>query len=580
VTIRLPPGLDRLRSLVGLELPRADEDALWRCGRAWRAAADELRRLPPELAAVGDRIETALGGTSGTGMDGSPDPAGLAPAFARAWHPIGGADGLVDRLADACERMGLACDRAAIEVEYAKLACIATLVGLASTLAGLAMALVAGAVSALGLSAAVAAAQSTIRAVLTRLLAVVAPGIAVHHALDGLARAIRHLEGHRDGDPTGVLLDSARLASSAPLHWPGLPDGLGLAGGPFPPLVGESATGDPFSNAGDPAGNTGGSDRPQSTPVLDRAPPGASAGEPPPATPTQPGQPAPPPPPPRLPVPMPPPPPPPPPTQVPMTVPPTTVPPAAVPSPTTGPVPRGPSPGADPSTPPGPVRPGTLPSGPPAEAPSVAPPSSSGFSNERLPLSSQPPSIMVLAALSSVGRPPPVEPSPATTAPDAVRPVTDDEAVALVRRTVFDTEAGFGFYPPRDEHRVFAHAVWPADDLVTLDLLGTPDGFLIGAALLTPSQFGVGLRALVDAGRIGLPAGTGLRLVSAQAPAAALARALGVDVVAPDRPVWTTLDGVMVAASPGLVEGILLPVRPPDGAWLRFSPAGWPGRPT
>jgi hypothetical protein len=158
-------------------------------------------------------------------------------------------------------------------------------------------------------------------------------------------------------------------------------------------------------------------------------------------------------------------------------------------------------------------------------------------------------------------------------------PVTDPEAIALVREHVFETEAGFGFYARTDENRMFAHAVRPVDGLVMLDLHGTRHGFRIADRLLTPVQFGEGLRELERAGRVSLPAGSGFRLVSgdsgrggSDSPAAALAGALGVVVVAPDQPVWTTVDGIEVASSATLVDGNLLPKLPPDGAWRRLSP--------
>ena len=45
-------------------------------------------------------------------------------------------------------------------------------------------------------------------------------------------------------------------------------------------------------------------------------------------------------------------------------------------------------------------------------------------------------------------------------------------------------------------------------------------------------------------------------------------------MVAPDLPVWTTLDGEELVAGPVLVDGFILPADPPDGSWHRFSPDG------
>jgi hypothetical protein len=160
-------------------------------------------------------------------------------------------------------------------------------------------------------------------------------------------------------------------------------------------------------------------------------------------------------------------------------------------------------------------------------------------------------------------------------------PVTDHEALRLVQRTVFGTDAGIGFYRPGDGDRVFAEAVHPSEGLVTLDLHGTRQGFRIESGLLTPEQLALAIRELERTGYLELPPGTGIRLLSCDtgyggsaSPAARLARALGVEVVAPDQPVWTTLDGTEIVSSPRLVEGVLLPTLPPDGAWHRFDPTG------
>jgi hypothetical protein len=159
--------------------------------------------------------------------------------------------------------------------------------------------------------------------------------------------------------------------------------------------------------------------------------------------------------------------------------------------------------------------------------------------------------------------------------------LTDVEAVDLVRRTAFATPAGYGFYAADDDVRDFARAVRPADGLVTLDLHGTPQGFQIDDRLISPAQFAHALRELIADVAIVLPAGHGIKLLSCdtaaggpQSPAAHVARALGVPVVAPDLPVWTTLDGEEVVAGPVLVDGFILPADPPDGSWHRFFPDG------
>lgn len=162
----------------------------------------------------------------------------------------------------------------------------------------------------------------------------------------------------------------------------------------------------------------------------------------------------------------------------------------------------------------------------------------------------------------------------------AARAITDEEAIELVRTTAFETDAGLAFYTVDDEIRDFARAVHPTDGFVTLDLHGSPDGFQIDDAAMTPWQFAMALRELQAAGVLQVPEGVGIKLLSCDtavggdvSPAARLARELGVDVVAPDQPVWTTLDGDEVVASPVLVGGVVMPADPPDGEWHLFAAA-------
>jgi len=159
--------------------------------------------------------------------------------------------------------------------------------------------------------------------------------------------------------------------------------------------------------------------------------------------------------------------------------------------------------------------------------------------------------------------------------------LSDDQAVDLVRANVFATDAGLAFYAVDDEIRDFARAVFPTEGYVTLDLHGSPKGFQIDDYMISPEQFAGALRVLRDSGVLELPTGIGIKLLSCDtavggvdSPAAVLARELGVDIVAPDQPVWTTLDGEEVVASPVLLGGSFMPVDPPDGNWHRFTAAG------
>jgi hypothetical protein len=164
---------------------------------------------------------------------------------------------------------------------------------------------------------------------------------------------------------------------------------------------------------------------------------------------------------------------------------------------------------------------------------------------------------------------------------DPRRHVSDAEALALVRQHVVRTDAGLAFYPVHDQMRDFAAGMHPAAGLVTLDVHGSRTGFQVDYGLVTPEQLAAALRDLRASGVLDLPEGTALKLVSCdtayggeQSPAARLARALGVEVVAPDEPIWTSIDGFEIVSSPTVVQGNLLPNIPPDGAWHRFSASG------
>ncbi len=187
---------------------------------------------------------------------------------------------------------------------------------------------------------------------------------------------------------------------------------------------------------------------------------------------------------------------------------------------------------------------------------------------------------------------PPIDPSagdptagtaPAATTGPAVfgLDLTDAEAAALARQTAFRTDAGVGFHPADDDIRDFARAVLPTPGYVTVDLHGAPDGFYIGNRRLSPQQLATALRSAAVDGFFELPDGVGIKLLSCETAAggpasmaAALARELGREVIAPDQIVWTALDGEEIVSSPVAFGGALVPAYPPDGAWHRFGPAG------
>jgi hypothetical protein len=157
--------------------------------------------------------------------------------------------------------------------------------------------------------------------------------------------------------------------------------------------------------------------------------------------------------------------------------------------------------------------------------------------------------------------------------------VTDAEAIELARAHLLKTSAGLAFYTADDSVRDFARAVHPTDGYLTIDVHGSSRGFQIGNGVLTPTQFANALQDLRAAGLLQLSDLAGIKLLSCDtargdlnSPAAVLADRLGVEVVAPDQPVWTALDGGEVVSSPVLFEGNYVPRDPPDGTWYRFIP--------
>src|SRR5262245_48489895 len=120
-------GLEWAAQLVGVRIPDADEDALWRCARAWHTAAEQLRTLVPVAMQVGGGVADSLRGEAAT-------------RFAEVWQAIGATDGVLGRLANACENIATGFEYAAAEVERAKLQILAELAGLVATMAAFAAA--------------------------------------------------------------------------------------------------------------------------------------------------------------------------------------------------------------------------------------------------------------------------------------------------------------------------------------------------------------------------------------------------------------------------------------------------------
>jgi hypothetical protein len=110
----------------------------------------------------------------------------------------------------------------------------------------------------------------------------------------------------------------------------------------------------------------------------------------------------------------------------------------------------------------------------------------------------------------------------------------DDEVLAAVRRCMFATDAGYGFYPPDDERRDRARAVAPLPGYVTLDLSGDRSGLTVDDRRITLAQFATVVRTLVETGELTLREGEGIRLrvPSASTWATDVGQALGIEVSA------------------------------------------------
>jgi hypothetical protein len=194
--------------LAGVPFPEADEDALWRCARAWYSVADHLRRLPAVAQEIGDGVAGAMQGTA-------------AARFAEVWSEMEAPDGVLHRLADTCDAIGGACERAAEQVEQAKLVILAELAALASVAAGFGVA-VPGFALAGGLivAQAIATARLVARAEIVRLARALGHPIVLPHDLDDrLVRLAGPLGagGRPDQPPPG----------GAPDAWPGPVRSLG-----------------------------------------------------------------------------------------------------------------------------------------------------------------------------------------------------------------------------------------------------------------------------------------------------------------------------------------------------------------
>ncbi|MEU0540323.1 ADP-ribosyltransferase [Nocardia sp. NPDC005978] len=135
------------------------------------------------------------------------------------------------------------------------------------------------------------------------------------------------------------------------------------------------------------------------------------------------------------------------------------------------------------------------------------------------------------------------------------------------------TDAGRSFHND-PEYADLARRVPNDPDYMTVDAHIDADGNVrVGDRTLTPEQFADLLR------RSGWDGRTPIRLIGCEAAtngfATRLARALGVDVLAPTKPAWTDPDGNVYSSSTEIgPDGQRRPRIPPDGEWQTHHPNG------
>jgi hypothetical protein len=162
--------------------------------------------------------------------------------------------------------------------------------------------------------------------------------------------------------------------------------------------------------------------------------------------------------------------------------------------------------------------------------------------------------------------------------PGPYLPVTDAQAVDLVREHLHEVPSGYAFYPDGDHVLPFAEAVRPREGVVNLDLHGTGDGFLLDGRILTGEQFAHAIDAMRREGLIHIEPGDRIRLGSCDVgrgddpPAQHFARASGLEVIAPTERLWTNMRGEEIVSSARLQDRRWVPGLPPDGHWRTFSP--------
>jgi hypothetical protein len=572
VAFAIPAAVDHLRHVIGIEPPDADEDALRRCAVAWHRAAGELRVLVPDGVAIAATVMEGLEGAT-------------REAFDEAWRPFAVEDGLLEKIALACDQLAYACEDAARQVELARLAYVLALTTLAGTIAVLIAVAAAGGAPTLAIPLAIATAQATV-ATIHEKLAVVMVAVAalardavtqVGHGLDAIGLDAIGLDVDLSRLLTAGELGLAAVLGALGLTSPGGPNGGGPGNyrpqttdighfgdlGPLPPL---------FAPGGDPLGDP--SPEPVGGPVLTgHAGPGTG-------------------------------------TDPVIRVDPPPRPVIALPVPTApAPGPMAPVPG--PAIPgpvvPGPALPGTsapsnprIPSSPPASpipsmpgpspavpAPAVAfPPAASPVIGTPVP-TPVPTSVspgplatgavaptapgMMVAVVPVGSRPGAVASSVVSRAPDRC---TDEQAVALVRAAMFTTPAGYAFHPPGDENREAARWLTATPGQVVLDVVGSADAVAIGPVALTPAQFATALGELEWTGELVIPLAATVALLASAARvgdrslAAELARRWGRPVALPDQPVWVAPNQPAVVASAQFAVGNFVPVDPPDGGWV------------
>jgi hypothetical protein len=114
VSIQIPGALQWVSYLVGSQWPEGDEDAMFRIGSDWRASADDMTALIPDLNRMRASTMSALQGVTAGAAD-------------EQFKLLFDGDASVDKLADAMAALGGLADGTGKNIEYTKLQILTSL---------------------------------------------------------------------------------------------------------------------------------------------------------------------------------------------------------------------------------------------------------------------------------------------------------------------------------------------------------------------------------------------------------------------------------------------------------------------